>query len=270
MAVNLKLNDEYILKYEDISRFSAGEFNFNIENKNLKNIMPNNIFEIVVNSDAHTLNDDIVLVCLISNAIDQIPLNKKIKHLNIPYLPYSRQDRVCNVGESFSLKVIANIFKTCHFDKIICLDNHNNNVVKELFGDVSIKNIIDAKIRCESSFDYVIAPDKGAVERCVKISESLNIPLIIASKNRSKDNSKVNVFLETTHDLTNAKLLVFDDICDGGRTFVELAKAINNIEKTCNLHLLTSHGIYSHGKKELEKYYDSVECINLIKNGEIK
>ena len=34
--------------------------------------------------------------------------------LIIPYFPYARQDRVCDGGESFTLKIFANIINRCN------------------------------------------------------------------------------------------------------------------------------------------------------------
>ena len=52
-----------------------------------------------------------------------------------------------------------------------------------------------------------------------------------------------------------------DDICDGGRTFIELAKAIRASRPTAEVYLVVTHGIFSNGfaelKKELQKVYSS-------------
>lgn len=49
-------------------------------------------------------------------------------------------------------------------------------------------------------------------------------------------------------------LVVVDDICDGGRTFVELAKAIREAGYTKELRLCVTHGIFSAGLQPLECY----------------
>jgi ribose-phosphate pyrophosphokinase len=43
--------------------------------------------------------------------------------------------------------------------------------------------------------------------------------------------------------------MICDDIADGGKTFIELAKSLNGIVKDINLYV--SHGIFSKGLKVL-------------------
>jgi len=52
-------------------------------------------------------------------------------------------------------------------------------------------------------------------------------------------------------------LLVVDDLCDGGRTFIELAKALPNRPSTAT-YLYVSHGIFSRGPDVLLGYYDKI------------
>jgi len=58
-----------------------------------------------------------------------------------------------------------------------------------------------------------------------------------------------------------------DDICDGGGTFIGLAKALKQ-KNAGNLYLAVSHGIFSKGFNELNKHFtkifttDSFKTIN--------
>lgn len=45
--------------------------------------------------------------------------------LKVWYIAYSRQDRICNKWESYSIKVMANIINSMNFDKVITYDNHS-------------------------------------------------------------------------------------------------------------------------------------------------
>lgn len=53
----------------------------------------------------------------------------------------------------------------------------------------------------------------------------------------------------------NTKYMVLDDICDGGRTFIELAKLL---PKPCSKELLVTHGIFSKGVDIVTDLYDHV------------
>ena len=70
--------------------------------------------------------------------------------------------------------------------------------------------------------------------------------------------------------------LIVDDICDGGRTFTDLAKKLND-KGAKELYLFVSHGIFSKGYDELlghfnvigttnsfsQEYPESIKVINL-------
>ena len=67
-----------------------------------------------------------------------------------------------------------------------------------------------------------------------------------------------------TMDLRGVEhIIIIDDICDGGRTFIELAKAIREIT-TLPIHLIVTHGIFSAGFKQLFEYFDGIYCTNSI------
>ena len=57
------------------------------------------------------------------------------------------------------------------------------------------------------------------------------------------------------------KYVIIDDICDGGRTFLELAKAIHGSRPTAEVYLVVTHGIFSQSflelSRELKKVYSS-------------
>ena len=55
---------------------------------------------------------------------------------------------------------------------------------------------------------------------------------------------------------------VVDDICDGGRTFIELGKAIRDTKSNAKLVLCVTHGIFSKGKEVLKPMFDEILCIN--------
>ena len=107
MRICLEYNNKIIITDNDVSFFSAGEFKFNIPQGNYYS---DGCFELIVNTESKHINSDIILICLIANAIDELDIRVP-KNLTLNYLPYSRQDRVCNAGESFSLKVIIGILK---------------------------------------------------------------------------------------------------------------------------------------------------------------
>ena len=56
--------------------------------------------------------------------------------------------------------------------------------------------------------------------------------------------------------------VIIDDICDGGRTFNELAKSIKLQRADAKIYLVVTHGIFSAGFKELTKYFEHIYTTN--------
>jgi ribose-phosphate pyrophosphokinase len=50
----------------------------------------------------------------------------------------------------------------------------------------------------------------------------------------------------TEEQLKDKHVIIVDDICDGGRTFIELAKVLKS-NKVKNITLFVTHGIFSKG-----------------------
>ena len=61
------------------------------------------------------------------------------------------------------------------------------------------------------------------------------------------------------------KYIIVDDICDGGRTFIELAKAIHGSRPTAEVYLVVTHGIFSNGLYELSKEITKIYSTNSVK-----
>ena len=197
--------------------------------------------------------------------VDALRYNKQDINLELvmPYCAYSRQDRICNPGEAFSLKVFTNLLNSCNFSKVTTWDNHSdvstaliNNchnipVSKLLSGFES--NIIDNLDLTQ--YDYFISPDAGANKKVFSCSQAFNKPMIRADKTRDVTNGKIleTIVYTSPDQLRNSTVLIIDDICQAGRTFEELAKAIKTIEPTCQIHLYVTHGFFNAGFNKLKE-----------------
>ena len=58
------------------------------------------------------------------------------------------------------------------------------------------------------------------------------------------------------------KYVIIDDICDGGRTFNELAKAIRAQRADAKIYLVVTHGIFSAGFAELSLNFEHIYTTN--------
>lgn len=203
----------------------------------------------------------IIALMMLVDAIRNV--NRVIEiSLHLPYVPYARQDRVCNLGEAFSLKVFANIINSMKFREVVINDPHSI-VTPALIDNCAIieSEYYVRQIIGDSQNFVLVAPDAGAAKKVESIGKNLDVPVIYATKSRNQksgDISNIRIDLNDV-DVCGKTLLVVDDIIDGGRTFIELAKALANNDKTknCVRYLFATHGIFSYGTEGLlDRYHE--------------
>lgn len=204
-----------------------------------------------------TSSKEVMKLLMLHDAL-KIARPKATFTLHMGYLPYARQDRVCNKGESFSLKVFCNIINAAKFDKVIVEDCHS------MVGLALLDNVVEVpQLTCfeevaqawVGNIDAIIAPDAGATKKAQTIADAWHVPLIQCLKRRTDRGIRVNV----CEDVTGLDVVVVDDIIDGGGTFIPLAEALKDA-KTKRLY--ATHGIFSKGKETLNSLYDEIAVYN--------
>lgn len=209
---------------------------------------------------------NVMQLLMLHNALKIARPEAKFK-LNLGYLPYARQDRVCSKGESFSLKVFCNLINSLNFDTVYVTDCHSivglallNNVKEKTQTKAALEFFADKRSFIDS-IDLVVAPDAGASKKALEFSSAIKKPLVQCLKVRT--DRGINVTLMGSVD--EANVLVIDDIVDGGGTFIPLAEALKEAKSK---HLYVTHGIFSKGKEMLNEHYDSVQAYSdWIENG---
>ena len=212
-------------------------------------------------------SDGIMVLSQIKNMLDTWFKGIKID-LQFNYLPYARYDRAMKENDSFSLKAFTDIINSMNFNRVLLVDPHSN------VGQILLKNsevIIDQLtaiqlsnvITCNNSYDYIVSPDFGAIKKATSISEYYNIPLLISLKKRDVSTGYTvfdKLLIDDSVDLTDKKLLIVDDICDYGNTFINLAKGIKDLYNIKSIDLFVTHGLFSKGKKL--NNIDNTYCFN--------
>lgn len=170
-------------------------------------------------------------------------------NLTLDYLPYGRQDKQVRNDQTFALRTFARLVNCLNFNKVFCLDPHSG-VAGELINNfcpiVPLKHINKA---IEVAKPTMIAfPDKGAAERYGLLIE---LPTIYADKIRNQSTGEITK-MAINGDPKDQVVLIVDDICDGGMTFIKLAELLN-AQGAKAVHLFTTHGIYSKGIKPIKQ-----------------
>ena len=227
-----------------------------------------------------TSSDDLIDILLLNNALRNTGATKI--ELRIPYFPFARQDRVMVEGEPFALQVAAQIINTCGFNKI-SIDDPHSDVLAGMFqpGVLQVRpqwdlwgKIIGKEIMVDESRAYdgmaesypnscLVSPDAGALKKIYKLAKKTALPVIEATKHRDVTTGDITDTTVDTYAVSQYNTFwVVDDICDGGKTFIELAKVLRNANPTAKLVLCVTHGIFSKGKEVLYEVFDRVVTIN--------
>lgn len=194
-------------------------------------------------------------------------LTEKPINLHMPYLPYARQDRVCNTGESFSIKVIANLINSMKFNRVVCKDLHSD------VSNALIDNLLHLDLSwCASKLPFIqnslttvlVSPDAGANKKVFNYAKAVGYNRVVrADKTRDVSSGQITGTVVYSDHIGTDDFLVIDDICDGGRTFIELGKELRKLTDG-NVYLYVTHGIFSKGIEPLEPYYDEIYVCNMM------
>lgn len=235
--------------------FSGGECHITIENIEIGDI---------TNVDAYLYNsDDIMRLLMVVDAIRQNNEQTQID-LVIPYFPYARQDRVCNKGEAFSAKVMAGLINALNCQSVTVLDPHSK-VVTEYLNNCQVVTQVDLVRGTLAEFIRtreltLVSPDKGAAEKTQAVADAFGFDVIACSKVRDPKSGQIT-HSEVHGDVQGKDLIILDDVCDGGRTFTELAKVLKDHEAG-DLYLYVTHGIFSKGLGVLKAQFTHVFCVH--------
>jgi ribose-phosphate pyrophosphokinase len=195
---------------------------------------------------------DAIIRLLLATEIVQRYHRSGQKRLVIPYFPYARQDRVMQPGEAFSLKAIARLINSLGYDEVIVCDPHSD-VTAALVENIRIIPQVDMIAAHEDigriihSGITIVAPDAGAAKKAFAVARHYGLPLLTASKVRDTKTGQItNTSLDAQSPIDEWSALIVDDICDGGRTFIELAKVLR-WRGASRVFLYVTHGIFSQG-----------------------
>jgi ribose-phosphate pyrophosphokinase len=194
--------------------------------------------------------NDLMQVAMWSEACEQ---RGSRKVLLLPYLPGARQDR----GLPFGAQVYASHLSMIQPDVIVCFDPHSavlTGILRDAGADLRIVHsdelvartvivgTVDSDVR-PNRYDGIIAPDAGALHRAQAVAARCHLPLYQAFKKRDPDTGKLSGFGMVDKIPDEGRLLIVDDICDGGATFKGLAEATGLGPNRLSLYV--SHGIFS-------------------------
>ncbi len=199
--------------------------------------------------------------------------------LVLPYFPAARQDRVCNPGESLTIKVFADLINACKFEAVEIYSPHSE-VTPALIDNVQLIDRDEPFLReiiISTHADIlgeinIVCPDAGAGKRVGKLAKfvatefpHVTVNLIRCEKVRDVSTGALKEFFVQAEDLGHFPTIICDDIVAYGGTF----KGLGNVLRAKNagtLMLFTSHADCVEGLDNMVEFFDKVYTSNSKRN----
>jgi len=237
--------------------------------------------ELLVSDEDLVKYPDIVIEKRVQSAndiMDILLLNEILRRKNVNsvslkmlYIPYARQDRATTPNTPRALKVFADLMNSCNFRDVFVLDPHSM-VAENLINNMRQLNVVPYikefmnKMGFTNQNTILVSPDVGAIKKVERYAKELGITDVMAfhkERNPATGEIKGIKIIQDVADIDHRNILVVDDICDGGRTFIELVKSCTDLQPFAGrtLNLFVTHGIFSYGLQPLiDAGFQNIGC----------
>ena len=250
-----------------INRFADGE----ILVKTLSDVKDRDT--VIIESTAIKAHERIFELLLLIDSIKRS--GAKSVRLFIPYLGYSRQERVSWINEPVSCEVVARILDTAHVDEILTFDLHHPDIKQffqtpfrslpttSLFADYLNSYLKENEI--PMSDVVVVSPDHGSNERSENLTKQLpGSTQVILNKRRPRPNMAEHLEVNVK-SVKKKTCIIIDDIIDTGGTIIS---AVNLLRRSGAKQVIVaaSHPVFSKdsGDRILSADIDKVVVTNTI------
>lgn len=226
--------------------------------------------EVQITLDEFSHKDEINIKCRITNTEDLFILMQVadilVRHgmyfsISIYYLMGMRMDRVMDFNRPFTLKMIVNILDNLGAFQINIFCSHSDTSIN-LFRKTDVCNILSDEWET-GTFEVIrhnpqiLLPDAGAVKRYSTDFKVFKV--LIGEKVRDLSNGLIqSIGIKNPEDIDGRSILLIDDLCDGGNTFVGLANVIREIDPKAVINIVVNHMVNPKGIENLSKTFNHI------------
>ncbi|MDV5354024.1 ribose-phosphate diphosphokinase [Enterobacter asburiae] len=200
--------------------------------------------------------NDFMLLAQLVDAVRHVS-DIAVSHLQLAWLPWARQDRHMVAGDSFALKVFANQLNTLNFDKVFILDPHSDAAAAAINNCVAIPQetcLLQSETLRRAIAQgelMLVAPDAGALKKIHNVAKATGAKnYAILTKERDVASGNLTGFALVAGEVAGKDLLIVDDLCDAGGTFIGSAQVLREAGAR-SVSLYVTHGIFSKGVENL-------------------
>ncbi len=226
----------------EISKFDNGEKRIMVEKGSGQ--------AAIVQSLSDPVDENLVELCLLTDALSRSGHTSLVGV--VPWLGYSKQDKVFLPGEALSAKVVAQIIQTTKIKKLITFDLHNRAITG--FFDIPVVELSAKPIFLEyfkknmSGDCVVVAPDEGAVKSSAYFARELGLPIAYMDKQRDLTTGKVEIS-GMSGEVAGKSVIIVDDMIVTGSTMIETAKYLKK-KGAKKVSVAATHHLFVQGVQE--------------------
>lgn len=226
--------------------------------------------EVHLKLDELNRKEKVNITCRICNAEDlfiMMQLQDILKRnamivdaITIYYLMGARCDRLFSFEEPYTLGIVSNVINSFNANIVFILDPHNHDKAShEINNYMNVTN--DALYKLNPNNVSVCYPDKGAKRRYSWLDAD-----VVCEKIRDPKTGKIiHTHIDVINSVEGKDLVVVDDLCDGGSTFIGLAPELRKLNSK-GLSLMVSHAVNEQGLLKVAEYYDKVYITDSYKD----
>ncbi len=211
-------------------------------------------------------------------------LNFENIHVYCPYIVGGRSDRkFVKGGSNYIKEVLSPVINLKNYKSFTCIDPHSDvleasiNNLEKITNSKFVKEVLDYIYGTNANYNLKFlfaSPDGGSLKKIYTTASEIKFTGTILECNKHRDLVTNQITHTSIGDLElhplnyeNKDILLLDDICDGGRTFIELSKKIRSVWEKNNMkgnkiYLIVTHGIFSAGFYELNDWFDGIYSTN--------
>jgi ribose-phosphate pyrophosphokinase len=270
--------DQLSCKYE-ISKFPDGQQSVRIIESNHDTFenLRGQTHGIKIKSRLNDFRDLELIICA-TQALREIGV--KTIRLYIPYCVGGRSDRKFQDGGiNYIKQVIAPIINSQGYEKVTIMDPHSDVLESCISNFEKVDNLrvvqdslikhwtSNGKIISDMSKIVFLSPDSGALKKVHKVADNFQskYDVVVCTKHRDLNGKLSKTTVPLTDEMLDKDLFIVDDICDGGGTFINIARIIKENEQfKGRIYLIVTHGIFSKGFEDLGEYFNGIYTTNSI------
>lgn len=186
--------------------------------------------------------------------------------LFMTFLPYGRQDRICAPGEALSARVFADLINAQKYHTVSSVHSHSD-VLPAMLNNYLEFRVLRHYERALQDYPeaVILSPDAGAAKKVEVIAQMIKYTGEIAYAHKSRNGGVMEILYIHGPIMREKDVIIVDDICDGGATFIALAQKLKEDYKASKVILAVTHGIFSRGPKHLlDNGIDAIYTTNTV------